>query len=122
MNQVFTLAAAFITECPSTNPTLPVHAFPSLTFANPSPGANSTLSFTPASTPPSGPLYVAFFTGLDTIFVEISDGAVVIPSQLLGTVYAVVTDSGNSTEDENIVAGPAILLFDFDSQGNLITQ
>jgi hypothetical protein len=54
--------------------------------------------------------------GLDTIFVKISDGAVEFPSQLLGTVYAVVTDSGNSTEDENIVVGPAILLPNVDSQ------
>ena len=120
MNQVFTLAASFIVDCPSTNPKLPVQAFPSLAFTNPQPGATSTLTFTPAGTPPSGPLFVAFFTGLDTIFVEIQGGAVQIPSQLLGTVYAVVTDSNTSASDDNVVAGPAILLFDFNSNGELI--
>jgi hypothetical protein len=33
LSEVYSIAAAFITSCPSTNPTLPVKAFPSLAVA-----------------------------------------------------------------------------------------
>jgi len=53
LSEVYTLAAVFITSCPSSNPTLPVKAFPTLNltmsgtsgtvaYANSSSAANST--------------------------------------------------------------------------------
>lgn len=67
-------------------------------------------------------MWVVFLTGLDHRFVQIQDGMVTIPADLLGTVYAVVSTNGTVVDDETIVAGPVILDFDFDSAGNLIEQ
>jgi len=118
LNEVFSLAAPMIKSCPPTNPTLPVKAFPALTIASPKPGSTVSVTFDAGGS--SGPLWVAFFTGLDKEFVEIKDGQVTIPSDLLGTVYAVVTTSATDANDDTIIAGPAILTFDFDSNGKLI--
>ncbi|KIJ43115.1 hypothetical protein M422DRAFT_60331 [Sphaerobolus stellatus SS14] len=121
LNEVFTLAASFITSCPSTNPQLPVKAFPSLTFSSPAPGKESTLTFNATGTS-STPLFVSFFTGLSQEFAPLKNGKVAIPGDLLGTVYAVVTTNGTMADDSNIVAGPAVLSFPFNSDGNLISQ
>ncbi|CAA7260707.1 unnamed protein product [Cyclocybe aegerita] len=118
LNEVYTLAAPFITSCPSTNPPLPVKAFPSLAFTNkPVPGHTTTVERTPANAPAT---YISFFTGLDKIFVPITNGQVLVPEGLSGTVYAVATRSGEETTDDTIIAGPTILLFERDSRGNLI--
>jgi hypothetical protein len=123
MNEVFTLAAPFITSCPSSNPTLPLKAFPSLTFSSSKPGSESTLTYTPANkSGSSSDLFVAFLTGLSQEFAPIKDGKVVIPSDLKGTVYAIVTSSSTKVDDSNTIAGPAILNFPFDSEGNLVHQ
>lgn len=121
MDQVYTIAAAFITKCPSTNPTLPVKAFPTLTIPSAGPGKKVKVVFTkPDAVSSSTPLFVAFFTGLSQEFAPIvSDGSVTIPKDLIGTVYAVVTTSGTQADDSNIVAGPAILSFNFNSDGTL---
>ncbi|PPQ82457.1 hypothetical protein CVT25_007254 [Psilocybe cyanescens] len=117
LNQVFTLAANFIVSCPSTNPVLPVHAFPALTIQSSAPGQSVSVSAPKAT---SQPTYVAFFTGLDKIFVKIVDGKVTIPQDLSGQVYAVATNNATVATDDTIVAGPAILMFPRDSNNNLI--
>jgi len=109
LDQVFTIASSFITSCPSTNPTLPVKAFPSLSVATPTPAPGSEITLTFEST--ASELFLAIFTGLDTIFVAIQDYQVTLPTTLSGTIYAVVTSSGTSVTDDNTVAGPAIMLF-----------
>lgn len=119
LNQVFSLAAAFITSCPDTNPPLPVKAFPSLALASPAPGKESTLTYNATGTP-SGSLFVAFFTGLDQEFAPVENGKVTVPADLVGTVYAVLTTNGTMADDSNIVAGPAILSFPFNSSGKLL--
>lgn len=121
LNEVFTLAASFIVSCPSTNPALPVTAFPSLTLGTAKPGATVSVTFN-ATTPSTTPMFVAFFTGLSQEFAEIKNGMVTIPADLLGTVYAVVSTNGTMATDETTVAGPAILQFEFDSTGKLIEQ
>ncbi|KII91978.1 hypothetical protein PLICRDRAFT_172141, partial [Plicaturopsis crispa FD-325 SS-3] len=45
------------------------------------------------------------------------DGSVTIPTDLVGTVYAVVSTNNTQATDANIVAGPAILEFAFNSDG-----
>lgn len=120
LNTVYTLAASFITSCPSTNPALPVKAFPAVSFGtNPTPGSTATVSFN-STTDASTPLYAVFFTGLSQIFSPIQNGQTTIPQNLLGTVYAVVCTNDTFANDLNIVAGPAILDFPFNSQGQLV--
>ncbi|KDQ58804.1 hypothetical protein JAAARDRAFT_47125 [Jaapia argillacea MUCL 33604] len=128
LNEVYTLAAAFITSCPSTNPALPVKAFPALTLALSSPASAypNSQKITPGSTtsltysPTSSSDYAVFFTGLTPIFVQVSNGKVVVPDTLMGTSYVVISTSNDATGLEaGVVAGPAILEIDFDSQGNV---
>lgn len=113
-NQAFTLASGFITSCPSTNPTLPFKAFPALnvTSAVPSlaPGATLTLEF--ASSNITTQLFLSLLTGLDTISVEITDNTVTLPSNVTGTVYAVVSSNSTSVTDATTIAGPIVLQFD----------
>ncbi|KAF4593565.1 hypothetical protein EYR40_008352 [Pleurotus pulmonarius] len=122
INQVYSLAAAFITSCPSSNPPLPVKAFPSLnvTTSNPKPGSNITLQFNSTSTTNgSSELYMVFYTGLNKEFAKISNKTVTIPADLRGTVYGLVAKNATNVTDSNIIAGPAILLFNFDAAGNV---
>jgi rubrerythrin len=121
LNQVFTLAAPFITSCPSTNPTLPVKAFAALTLSAGKPGSTVDVTFTaPAGTSASTPIFIAFYTGLSQEFAPIVNNKVTIPGDLIGTVYAVVTTNNTAATDDNTLAGPAILQFNFDPEGNLI--
>ncbi|KAJ3504264.1 hypothetical protein NLJ89_g8028 [Agrocybe chaxingu] len=118
LNEVYTLAAPFITSCPPTNPPLPVKAFPPLIFTSkPVPGHATSVEKTPATSPAT---HVSFFTGLDKIFVPITNGQILVPEGLSGTVYAVATKSGEEATDDTIIAGPAVLLFERDSRGHLI--
>ncbi|KAG8947209.1 hypothetical protein FRC04_010932 [Tulasnella sp. 424] len=110
LDQVFSLAAAFIDECPDSNPKLPVKAFPGLTFSpdSPHPGNSVQLSYNSSGKKE----FFAVFTGLSTIFIEISDDKkVTIPSDAVGTVYGVVTTSNEKVSDDNTVAGPVIMVF-----------
>ncbi|KZT58560.1 hypothetical protein CALCODRAFT_494865 [Calocera cornea HHB12733] len=113
VDQVWSLAASFITSCPSSNPALPVTAFPALSIqqASVSAGETITLQF---STSTAGPFYAAFFTGLSTVFVPVQhDNTVTVPSGLLGTVFMVVTSSNSAVTDGNTVAGPTVLTFPY---------
>ncbi|KAJ6620553.1 ferritin-like domain-containing protein [Mycena sp. CBHHK59/15] len=121
LNQVYTLAAAFITSCPTTNPALPVKAFPTLTVTTPryAPGTEIALAYTPAANGTA--LGVAYYTGLRVEYSALTaDGRTTIPRDLRGQVYAVVTSAANGTmpSDGAILAGPAILLLEFDASGN----
>ena len=120
MDEVFSLAATFIVSCPSTNPTLPVKAFPNLTFPTGAlPGQNVTLTFDRGNS--TAELFVAFYTGLSQEIVSIFiDNSVIIPKDLNGTVYAVVSTNGTMASDATILAGPAELTFSFNSTGMLI--
>lgn len=69
-----------------------------------------------------GATNIAFFTGLNTIFVAIKDNTVTIPKNSLGTVYAVATTSNDTADDSTIVAGPAILAFETNSNNQLISS
>lgn len=92
-------------------------AFPALTLTNPAPGGKSGVTQGAGDTA----TYIAFFTGLDKIFVPITNGEVEVPKNLTGQVYALATSSGTEATDSTTVAGPTILLFEYDSNGNLIS-
>jgi hypothetical protein len=115
LDVIFTLAAQFITSCPSTNPALPVMAFPSFTLASPQAGQSSAV--TAASGVTTEGNYVAFFSGLNTTFVQVQYGSVIVPSTAAGTSYAVLTSSNTTANATTILAGVAIVSLPFNSHG-----
>ncbi|KAF8598929.1 hypothetical protein BDV93DRAFT_592558 [Ceratobasidium sp. AG-I] len=120
LNEVYTLAASFITSCPSTNPSLPVKAFPafSITTATYKPGDTVSISYDTALAN-GKKTYVSFTDGLAQVVVPVTGSAkslkVKLPAGLTGTVYAVVSTSDKAATDGTIVAGPAVLMFPFGS-------
>ncbi|KAG9233020.1 ferritin-like domain-containing protein [Amylocarpus encephaloides] len=119
-NSVYTLAAPFISSCPSTNPALPVKAFPTLTLATAGPIASGTeiTLMTPGydirSGDPEGKIYAAFVTVTGGVFAQatkIEGGfTVVVPKGVNGQVYVVLSGCAEGpVTDENVGAGPAIL-------------
>jgi hypothetical protein len=115
-NEVYTLAAQFITSCPSTNAPLPVKAFPTLTAssAETSMKAGSTVTLaTKGYKFEGGSVYAAFVTILGPVFVDAKavDGGfeVVVPKEVAGQSYVVLTSCNTAATDDTIIAGPAVL-------------
>jgi len=121
-DQVFTLASPFIVSCPSSNPVLPIQPFPQLNITTTSlePGSNATIAYANSSSV-TVQTYVAFLTGLTQIFVPVYNGQVTLP-ELFGAVYAIVTTNDTTVTDSNTLAGPALLQFDFNAEGQLINN
>ena len=121
VNQVYTLASPFIKSCPTTNPPLPVKAFPALTLATPGPiKASSTIvlqtsgyALADPSAANSTQLYGAFITVTGPIFVNatrVSGGySLVVPSGINGQSYVVLTACHEQVTDATTAAGPAII-------------
>jgi hypothetical protein len=63
---------------------------------------------------------MAFYSGLSVIFAEVTDGKTTIPANLTGQIYSVMTTNGTAVDDSNIVAGPHIFQFNFNSHGKYI--
>jgi hypothetical protein len=120
-DEVYTLAAPLITSCPSSNPMLPLKAFPMLSL-----GTNGTITtgetitlLTMGSELQSNEygdneqLYGAFITVTGPIFVPASkvDGGytVVVPAGVKGQSYVVLTPCSDKVTDDTVVAGPAIV-------------
>ena len=117
-SQAYSLASQFIVNCPETNPELPFEVFPVLKlYGNIKPGSNVYVKYDNNEVSGDG-LYMAFLTRLDVKYVPISNSRVTIPSELQGTVYAVVVCDDEGVEDENTVAGPVILNFPYPSSAN----
>jgi len=109
-NQIFSLAAPFITSCPHSNPPLPFKAFPTLkAVIN---GNKATYSFNSTR----GALYyAAYYHGLNVQIAPLdSSKRATIPDGLQGTYFTVITTAsdGNVT-DANTIAGPLITVSDF---------
>lgn len=120
-NAVYTLASAFIKSCPSTNPALPVKAYPAIaaTAAGPA-AAGQTVQIKAAAVlaPSSGTakLYAAFITFGGPVFADLTpagDGinfSVKVPAQgVAGQSYLVLCNCAERVDDGTIVAGPAVL-------------
>ncbi|EST08364.1 Ferritin-like superfamily [Kalmanozyma brasiliensis GHG001] len=105
-NQTFSLAAPLITSCPSTNPALPVKAFPAATVSGDVCGGKT---ITISGEGVQSGQFAAFLTGLNTYYAQIGDnGSVQVPAEVkYGRVYIVVT-SGQSLSDDTTIAGPAV--------------
>ncbi|KAJ7598974.1 ferritin-like domain-containing protein [Mycena floridula] len=120
LNQIYSLVVGFIVECPSTNPALPVKAFPALTVspAAPHPGDIITVSYPGMSQ--DQPLFAVFFSGLDKIFVPVQNGKVEVPKTPRGQIYMVLSSSGTDASDSFIVAGPYIIVITTNSKGQVV--
>ncbi|KAG8984253.1 hypothetical protein FRB90_005452, partial [Tulasnella sp. 427] len=85
LKQVYSLAAGFITKCPSTNPDLGLTPFPALTTnQNYAPGRKISLNYNTAGTND----FLVLFSGLSTTYLPIKNGKATLPPRLTGTVYA----------------------------------
>ncbi|GAB0144859.1 hypothetical protein EsHS_00005313 [Epichloe bromicola] len=120
INEVYSLASQFITECPSTNAKLPVKAFPKLAAVAGSQAATegSTITLqTPGYTlkAPQGStqIYAAFIAVTGPTFVAATpvDGgfSVQIPKGFAGQTYVVLTGCNETVSDDTVAAGPAII-------------
>ncbi len=121
IDEVYTLAAAFIQSCPADNPKLPVKAFPTLTLdpSTPQPiTAGSTVTLlTPGYTlkpvSDSTAVYAAFIAVTGPTFVPatpVNGGySVTIPTGFSGQSYAVLTGCNTTVTDDTTAAGPALI-------------
>lgn len=111
-DSVYSIAAAFITECPSTNPTLPVKAFPALTIA-----ADGTV--TAANGVDVEGKFVAVYSGLVSNTFPVVGGKVQGYPYVQGISYAILTSEQDVTkisDDANVLAGPYISFNTFNSK------
>ena len=115
LNPVYTLAAAFIKSCPSTNVPLPVMAFPTLTATQGIPAAEGiTFTFSVKGALPAT-FYVVFVSGLSTTSVvpTMAGGMIsaFIPATAMGQTYVFLSKSATNTTitDTMILYGPAII-------------
>ncbi|KAF7194451.1 Protein rds1 [Pseudocercospora fuligena] len=112
-NQVYSLAAQFIKSCPSSNPPLPVMAFPAITVSPAGvakPG--DKLHFTVAKSVDAKAAY--FITSMGPVSAQLSGSGtkytVVVPSGAQpGQEYVILTKDSNKPTDDNTVAGPAVV-------------
>ncbi|KAI0752524.1 ferritin-like domain-containing protein [Daedaleopsis nitida] len=115
----YSLAAQFITSCPSTNPALPVEPFPALSLSEAAPahGAKVTVAIG-GSNKIEGQTYVAWLNGLTVEYTELAeDGSTTVPEGLAGTAYAVAVSSKDQTpSDATMRSGFAIVQFPFGSE------
>lgn len=134
LNQVYSLAAGFITGCPSSNPSLPLKPFPALTAspANAASGTEVTYTFKGNASSYTA----AYYYGLSVLTAKLdSSKKATIPKGLLGTYYTVIvrfdlfllssiiltsflpqtTATDGNVTDANTVAGPLISVVDFPS-------
>lgn len=115
LNDVFTMAAAFITSCPASNPVLPLKAFPALTAVQGEPTSQGIpFTFSVMGTLPAT-FFVTFVSGLTIVSVTPtmsgSDITAVIPDTISGQSYAFITSSmtNMSVTDEMVLFGPTVV-------------
>lgn len=121
-DEVYTLAAAFITGCPASNndkPQLALKAFPSLALGTT--GIIKSYDEITILTPDyviepgegESTLYYAWITILGPVFGEaipVEGGfKVKVPDTVNGQAYVVLTGCNTEVNDDTIVAGPAIV-------------
>ncbi|KAL5408087.1 hypothetical protein PMIN04_011520 [Paraphaeosphaeria minitans] len=104
---VFTLVSQFISSCPEGS-NLNIQAFPSIALQNPEQAAvGSNLKLADAANP-AGAQFCAFVAPGGNQFSPISDGNCVVPQNLSGEVYMMITKS-QSVTDAEVLAGPSVI-------------
>ncbi|KAI9768996.1 MAG: hypothetical protein M1840_004592 [Geoglossum simile] len=121
LDQVFTLAAGFIVECPADNPPLPVKAFPPLVLdpTTPSPIVGDqevtvlTQGYELKPADGNSPVFGAWITVTGPIFVDAKkvEGGfkLKVPKEVNGQSYVVLTGCNETVTDDTVAAGPAIV-------------
>ncbi|KAF2835076.1 hypothetical protein M501DRAFT_1008844 [Patellaria atrata CBS 101060] len=118
-NEVYTLAAPFIVECPADNPPLPVKAFPMLTASSADMPimTNSTIMLSTMGyelvAAGEGEIFAAFVTVTGPVYAHATkvDGGfeVMVPEGVKGQSYVVLTGCETAVTDDTVAAGPAIV-------------
>jgi hypothetical protein len=114
-NEVYTLAAPFITGCPKDNPALPVKAFPMLAASSTDKEIKegSTVTLATKGYKIEGKVYAAFIAVTGPTFVDAKevDGGfeAVVPKGFAGQTYVVLTSCNTAATDDTIVAGPGLV-------------
>ena len=116
LDMVYTMAGAFITGCPASNPALPVMAFPSLRVSDAQPPvkAGSEIWLTATKALPktvygcwptvTGPIFTNATVSTDMLTATMN-----IPAGVVGQSYVLLTKSMTDCSDASVVAGPTIL-------------
>jgi len=107
-DEVYSIASQFITSCPSTNPTLPFKAFPTLAIAG-----DGTITTTASL----DGAYVQLIAGLDSNVFPVVNGKVANLPQPQGISYAILTSSSNNTAVSDDVS-----CFPLQSQNIMLTR
>lgn len=126
-NEVYTLAAPFIKSCPSSNPALPVKAFPMLSV-DPSCGAVTTNksitleTMTAMQGAQDQQYYAAWIAVTGPTFVPATVSGTkittTVPAGFHGQSYVVITKQNANVTDDTVVAGPAIVEIQGSNGGN----
>ena len=108
MSQAINLAAPFIVGCPSSNPILPVKQYKHLNFTSAGTQAPKTCIVNIEGGLSSTNNWVAFLHGGKVTYTAITNNTVTFPD-LIGVVYAVVTNTNSAVNDDTTLAGPVRL-------------
>ncbi|ORY15600.1 ferritin-like domain-domain-containing protein [Clohesyomyces aquaticus] len=104
---VFTLAAQFITSCPEGS-NLAITPFPAIALQNPEKAVvGQQLALADASMP-AGAQFCAFVAPGGPVFEPLTNGNCVVPQNLAGEVYMMITKS-KSVADAEVLAGPSVI-------------
>jgi hypothetical protein len=106
---VFTLAAPFISACPSGS-NLSIKPFPAIALQGGGAGiqAGQTLILADPQRP-TGAMFCAFINQGQSVFQPLTNGACQVPPNLSGDVWMMVTKA-QSIEDAEVLAGPSVIL------------
>ena len=115
LNDVYTMAAAFIVSCPASNPPLPVKAFPALKAVQGQPTMQGiSFTFMAAGAVPAT-FFVTFVSGLNITSVAgtMSGDTITatIPNTIAGQSYAFITNAATnmSVTDDMVLFGPTVV-------------
>ena len=117
LDMVYTIASAFITSCPDSNPALPVKSFGALTVANGMVGETATFTFD-NSAQGDAVEYAIFYNGVGTAAVQLdANHMAMVPAALQGISYVLISTAATAADvtTDNIVAGPAFIVNNFDA-------
>ncbi|KAF2472050.1 uncharacterized protein BDR25DRAFT_342080 [Lindgomyces ingoldianus] len=104
---VFTLAAQFIQSCPEGS-NLNIQPFPAIALQNPEKATvGQNLALADASQP-AGAQFCAFVAPGGNQFEPLTNGNCVVPQNLSGEVYMMLTKS-KSVADAEVLAGPSVI-------------
>jgi len=117
LDMVYTIASAFITSCPESNPALPVKSFGALTVENGTPGQTATYTFD-NSAQGDAVEYAIYYNGVGTAAVQLdANHMAMVPESLQGISYVLISTASSAADvtTDNIVAGPGFIVNNFDA-------